>query len=82
MFCDPGGPTLGRVELRLWLDDDDPVSGRLGVDGRHATAFVGWLGLLGLLEGLLVGSGVALPAGDGSRRELAAGADAELGEHV
>jgi len=65
------------MELRLWLDNNDPVSGRLGVDGLHATAFVGWLGLLGILEGLL-GSGLALPVGDGPRRELAAGADPEL----
>ena len=82
MFCDPAGLTLGGVELRLWLDDnEDPVSGRLGVDALHATAFVGWLGLLGILEGLL-GSGVALAAGDGPGGELGAGADPELGEHV
>ncbi len=82
MFCDLAGLTLGGVELRLWLDDEDPVSGRLGVDAVHATAFVGWLGLLGILEGLLVGSGPALAAGDGPGRELGAGADPELGEHV
>ncbi len=69
------------MELRLWLDGDDPVSGRLGTDAQGAVAFVGWLGLLGMLEGLLA-SGQAGAAGDGLGSQLGTRGEPELGEHV
>lgn len=69
------------VELRLWLDDDQPVSGRIGSDAHAAVPFVGWLGLLGLLEEL-VASGRACATDDGPSRQLGAGGDPQLGEHV
>ena len=69
------------VELRLWLDGDDPVSRRLGANAQGAVAFVGWLGLLGLLEGLVASGLTGAPSG-GPGGQLAAGGDPELGEHV
>jgi hypothetical protein len=65
----------------LWLDGDDPVSGRLGTDAQVAVTFVGWLGLMGLLEGVLA-SGFAAPTSDGPGGQLGAGSEPELGENV
>ena len=76
-----GRAQTGVVELHLWLDGDDPVSGRLGTDTQAAVAFVGWLGLLGLLEEL-VASGRARATGDGPGGQLGAGGEPELGEDV
>lgn len=69
------------MELRLWLDGDDPVSGRLGANAEAAVAFTGWLGLLGLLEAEMA-SGRAEAATDGPSGQLGPGGDTELGEHV
>lgn len=69
------------MELRLWLDGDDPVSGRLGTDAQGAVAFRGWLGLLGLLEAA-VASGRTEAATDGPSGQLGPRGDAELGEHM
>ena len=69
------------MELRLWLDGDDPVSGRLGTDAEHVTAFVGWLGLLGVLEALLSSEPARAAGGDPSG-QLAAGVHPQLGGHV
>ena len=69
------------MELRLWLNDDDPVSGRLGTDADVAVGFVGWLGLLRRLEDLLA-AGRARVTADGSSGQLGPGGDPELGEHV
>ena len=71
----------GRVELRLWLNGDDPVSGRVGADAQVTVAFVGWLGLLGVLEGL-VASGSVCSTGHGLGGQLGARAEPELGEQV
>ncbi len=81
MFPDLAGLTLVVwISARSWTMID-PVSGRLGANALHATALVGWLGLFGILEGLL-GSGVALAAGDCPGCDLGARADPELSEHV
>lgn len=69
------------MELRLWLNDDEPVSGRLGKDADVAVGFVGWLGLLRRLEDLLA-AGRARVTADGSSGQLGPGGDPELGEHV
>lgn len=69
------------MELRLWLNDDDPVSGRLGTDADVAVGFVGWLDRLRRLEDLLA-AGRARVTADGSSGQLGAAGDPELGEHV
>lgn len=81
MFHRPEEADTWTMELRLWLDSDDPVSGRLGADAQSAVSFVGWLGLLGVLEGLLT-RGWAQATSDGLSGQLGAGGDPELGEHV
>ena len=81
MFLLRSGRTLTSVELRLWLDGDDPVSGRVGFDAQGAVAFVGWLALLGLLEELVASGRTGTP-GDGPGGQLGARGQPELGEHV
>lgn len=53
-----------RIELRV--DDNDPPTGEVQVEGAGPVAFSGWLELLRILSGL-VGSGeAALPLTEGS----------------
>lgn len=74
MFHRPKKADTWSMELWLWLEDDDPVSGRLGADAQSAVAFVGWLGLFGVLEGLLAG-GRAQATSHGQSGQLGARGD-------
>jgi hypothetical protein len=81
MFLRWAEAETGGMELRLWVDGDDPVSGRLGVNDQGAVAFVGWLGLLSVLE-KLVASGSAQAPGDGPGGQLGARGHPKLGEDM
>ena len=81
MFSAFGRAQTGAVELRLWLDGEDPVSGRVGADAQGAVAFVGWLALLGLLEELVVSGRTATP-GHRPGGQFGARGQPELGEHM
>jgi hypothetical protein len=39
--------------ITIWVEDQHPVAGRAGVDGRPPRPFAGWLQLLGLLAALV-----------------------------
>jgi hypothetical protein len=39
--------------ITIWVEDQHPVAGRAGVDGRPPRPFAGWLQLLGLLSDLV-----------------------------
>jgi hypothetical protein len=39
--------------LTIWAEDQHPVAGRAGVEGRPPRPFAGWLQLLGLLADLV-----------------------------
>jgi hypothetical protein len=49
--------------ITIWVEDQHPVAGRAGVDGRPPRPFAGWLQLLGLLADLVERqAGSAAPA--------------------
>jgi hypothetical protein len=49
--------------ITIWVEDQHPVAGRAGVDGRPPRPFAGWLQLLRLLSDLVEGQAAsAAPA--------------------
>lgn len=67
------------TKLTVWLDGDDPISGRVA-SGRVVTPFVGWLGLLRAVS-LAAGSALSRDPGSGAG-DRSARRQAELGEDV
>jgi hypothetical protein len=45
--------------ITIWVQDQHPVTGRAGVEGRPPRPFAGWLQLLGLLADLVEGQAVS-----------------------
>jgi hypothetical protein len=39
--------------ITIWVEDQHPVAGRAGIEGRPPRPFAGWLQLLGLLADLV-----------------------------
>jgi hypothetical protein len=48
--------------ITIWVEDQHPVAGRAGVEGRPPRPFGGWLQLLGLLSDLVEGKDLDAPA--------------------
>jgi hypothetical protein len=54
--------------ITIWVEDQYPVAGRAGVEGRPPRPFAGWLQLLGLLADLVEGKDLdASSAGRGGQ---------------